>query len=335
MTNRLLTNRLSRLADEVRLSGRPGRGNDPLAAAFWMTLSMITLSGLSATAKYAGQHDVHPLQIVFFRNLFCCLWMLPLLAWRGPELLRSSCLPLYGVRAFVNVVSMWCWFGALTLIPLAELQATGFLAPLFATAFAIFYLHERVSTTRWLALGVGLMGALVMLRPWGGALGLGQLLALCAAVTIGIVGPLVKQLTATDDPDKIVFITNMVLAPVSLVPALFVWQWPPAALWPCLMAMGACAYLGHITMVRAFNSADASLVVTFDFSRLPIAVLIGIYVFGETTDLWTWVGAIIIFAAAITVTRSEALGRAAANAWTRDVTDPVGLTPLRLRFHDF
>ena len=295
---------------------------------------MITLSGLSATAKYAGLHDVHPLQIVFFRNLSCCLWMLPLLVWRGSDLLASTCLPLYTVRAFVNVVSMWCWFGALTLIPLAELQATGFLAPLFATAFAIFYLGERVSATRWLALLVGLGGAMVMLRPLGGAAGLGQLLALCAAVTIGIVGPLVKQLTATDDPDKIVFITNMILCPVSLVPALFVWAWPQVELWPCLMAMGACAFLGHITMVRAFNCADASLVATFDFSRLPIAVLIGTYVFGESTDLWTWVGAIIIFGAAITVTRAEAQGRVSPGTWARDLTDPIGLTPVRLSLHD-
>ena len=95
--------------------------------------------------------------------------------------------------------------------------------------------------------------------------------------------------------------------------------------------MGACAFLGHITMVRAFNCADASLVATFDFSRLPIAVLIGFYCFGETTDLWTWIGAIVIFAAAITVTRSEALGRTPRKRWTQDLSDPICLTPLRLR----
>ena len=326
---------MTRVAEEFRRSGKPGRVNDPMAAALWMTLSMITLSGLSATAKYAGQHDVHPMQIVFFRNLFCFLWMLPLLAWRGRELLQSNCLPLYGVRVMVNVTSMWCWFSAITLIPLAELQATGFLAPLFATMFAIVYLGERVSALRWLALGVGLLGAMIMLRPWGAAIGLGQVLALCAAATIGIVGPLVKQLTATDDPDKIVFITNLVLTPVSLVPALFVWQWPDNTLWPCLMAMGAFAFLGHITMVRAFNSADASLVATFDFSRLPIAVVIGLVFFGETTDLMTWLGAIVIFGAAIVVTRAEALRMGRGNPLSRDLTDPVGLTPLRLNLRDW
>ena len=324
-----IAGQISRLAAEVRSSGRPGRSNDPIAAALWMTLSMIMLSGLSASAKYIGQHDVHPLQLVFFRNLFCVVCMLPLLLWRGPDLLLSRCLPLYGVRAFVNVVSMWCWFAALSMMPLAQLQATGFLAPLFATLFAIVYLGERVSLARWCALAVGLGGALVILRPWTGLLGVGQIFALCAAATIGIVGPLVKQLTASDDPDKIVFITNLLLIPMSLAPAIFVWSWPPLDLLPYIVAMGACAFLGHIAMVRAFNSGDASLVATFDFSRLPFAVVVGMLCFGESTDIWTWVGATIIFSAAIFVTRSESRRmKRCTPRGQRDVTDPLWATPL-------
>lgn len=321
---------LSQLAETLRRAGTPGRGNSPLAAAFWMTLAVAALSGLSGFGKYLLNQGIEPLMIVFFRNFFCVVWMLPLLAWRGVGLARTSQLRLYGVRIMFTLLSMWFWFAALAMIPLAQVQATSFLSPLFATMFAIVWLGERVSLARWLALVVGLIGALVILRPFGASIGMGQLYAVAAAVAIGIVGPLVKQLTVTEDSDKIVFITNLILVPASAVPAIFVWQWPAASLWPLLFAMGACACLGHVFMVRAFNAGDASLVATFDFSRLPFAVLIGIVFFGEPTDIWTWIGAVVIFCAAFFVTRKETSGQSR-QFWRREVTDPIGLTPVRLK----
>ncbi|MGE0627628.1 MAG: DMT family transporter [Hyphomicrobiaceae bacterium] len=297
---------MSRLRELFRLSGVPGPRNDPIAALLWMTLGVVGLSGLSGIAKYVGQQGVDPLLIAFYRNLFCFLWLTPLLFIRGPSILQSGNISLYGVRVLVMLVSMMCWFSALAIIPLSDLQATSFLAPLFATGFAIVYLHEKVPALRWLALAVGMLGALIILRPLAPSFGIGQVLALISAMAIGIGGPLIKQLTATDDADKIVFITNGLLIPASLFPALLVWAWPPLHVWPYLAGMGACACLGHVAMTRAFNFADASLVATFDFSRLPFAVLIGLWFFNEPTDIWTWIGSIIIFGAAIYITRSEA-----------------------------
>jgi hypothetical protein len=81
---------------------------------------------------------------------------------------------------------------------------------------------------------------------------------------------LVKQLTAHDDPDKIVFLTNMMLMPLSLIPALFVWTWPTAAVLPALIGMGVCAVLGHSRAgARLHRDLDASLALTFEFSKLP------------------------------------------------------------------
>jgi drug/metabolite transporter (DMT)-like permease len=300
---------MSRLRELFRVSGIPGSRNDPIAALLWMTLGVAGLSGLSGVAKYVAQQGVDPILIAFYRNVFCFLCLTPLLYIRGPAHMRSANLSLYGIRVAVMLVSMMCWFPAMTMIPLADLQATSFLAPLFATVFAIVYLRERVPYARWIALGIGMIGAFIILRPLAPTFGLGQILALVAAMAIGIGGPLIKRLTATDDADKIVFITNALLIPASLVPALFVWAWPPLHIWPYLAAMGACACLGHVAMTRAFNYADASLVATFDFARLPFAVLIGLYFFNEPTDIWTWVGSIIIFAAALYITQSETAER--------------------------
>ena len=322
--------KLSLIGDRLRASGAAGVRNDPMAGIFWVTLAMASFACLGAFGKYVMQAGMDPLQVIFFRNFFCLFLMLPLLHWRGPSLAIPTQIRLYWVRVGLSFVSMMAWFTALQLISFSELTAMSFLAPLFATVFAVIWLGEVVRGRRWTALIIGFIGALIILRPGGSEFGMGQMLALFSALTAGIVGPLLKQMTASDDADKIVFITNLWLAPVSLIPALFVWQWPPLFVWPALFAMGLAAVVGHVALMRGFASTDASLVFTFEFSRLPFAVAIGYFMFGETTDIWTWVGALIIFASATYITRREAQLVKAGRI--RDATDPLCMTPVTLRF---
>ena len=75
---------------------------------------------------------------------------------------------------------------------------------------------------------------------------------------------------------------------------------------PPLLGMGVCAVLGHVALVRGYAATDASLAQTFEFSRLPFTVAIAYVAFGETIDMWTWIGALIIFASAVYITRREA-----------------------------
>lgn len=285
-----------------RLSG-------PIAGIFWVTISMALFAGLAVASRIAMNAGIHPFEVVFLRNLCAVLMLSPLLAWRGWSLVRSSQIRLYGFRVSIALLSMTAWFYALSLIPIGELTAISFLGPLFATLGAIFLLGERVRFRRWAALTVGFIGAMIILRPGSTALGLGQICALLSAMMAGLTVVLVKQLTSADDPDKIVFLTNLIITPFSLIPALFVWTWPPLAAVPALVAMGLCAVVGHISLVRGYAATEASLATTFEFSRLPFAVAIAYVAFGETIDGWTWIGAAIIFASAVYITRREALLR--------------------------
>lgn len=293
---------------------------------------MALLVGIAAVGRYAARSGIDPAQILFFRNFFCVVWMLPLFAWRGLSLVKTKQLRLYGMRVMLSFISMMAFFQALALLPIGEVTAINFLSPLFGTLFAILLLGEHVGTRRWTALAVGFLGAVVILRPTGSAFGFGQVAALTSAMAIGVIGPLVKQLTSVDGADRIVFITNLLLTPLSLIPALFVWTWPPLELWPQLILMGLFAVLGHMALVRGYAVSDASLVMTFKFSRLPFAVLIGYLAFGELIDGWTWVGAIIIFAAALYVTHREAqMARLNKTIVPDQDIDPQSLTPLRLK----
>ncbi len=201
---------------------------------------------------------------------------------------------------------MLAWFSALALIPVGDVTAISFLAPLFATIGAVLFLGEVVRIRRWAAMFIGLLGALVILRPGVVELSLGSWLAVASAIAMGISSVFIKRLADGDNPDKVVFISSMYQAPLTLLPALYVWHWPEAHLWPYLIAMGLIATLGHVTLTRAFAAAEASFTMTFDFARLPFAVAFGYAVFGEIIDLWTWIGAAIIFAASLFIVHREA-----------------------------
>jgi drug/metabolite transporter (DMT)-like permease len=294
---------------DFRLKLRPpaaGAASDPVTGVIWITIAMALFAGLAVFSRMAMNAGLHPFEVVFLRNIFACVLLVPLLVYRGPSLLRSNKLGLYGVRVVISLLSMQAWFYAISIITIGEVTAISFLAPLFGTLGAIFLLGETVRLRRWTALAVGFLGAMVILRPTGASFGAGQMLAVLSAMFTGLTAVLVKQLTAHDDPDKIVFLTNMMLLPLSLVPALFVWTWPTAAVLPALIGMGVCAVLGHIALVRGYTVIDASLALTFEFSKLPFTVAIAYLVFAEKIDVWTWVGALVIFASAVYITRREA-----------------------------
>ena len=280
--------------------------SDPVAAVIWLTIAMALFAGLAVFARAAMNAGLHAFMVVFLRNVFAVVMLLPLLAWRGVGLARSGQIGLYGVRVAVSLFSMLAWFYALSLIPIGEVTAIGFLAPAFGTLGAILLLGEKVRVRRWAALIVGFAGAMIILRPAASPLGLGQTCAVLSAMATGLTAVLIKQLTAKDDPDKIVFLTNLMLLPLSVLPALFVWQWPTLAMVPPLIGMGVCAVLGHVALVRGYAAAEASLAQTLEFSRLPFTVALAYLAFGETIDAWTWTGALIIFVSAVYITRREA-----------------------------
>ena len=202
---------------------------------------------------------------------------------------------------------MTTWFLGLSLIPVGEVTAISFLAPLFATVFAALLLGEVIRVRRWAATLIGFAGALVILRPGIVETSLGTWLIVMSAIAMGLSTTYIKRLTNSDHPDKVVFISTLLMTPVMLIPALMVWEWPELYVWPYLVLFGPVATFGHVALARAFAAAEASLFMSLDFARLPFAVFYGWVMFGEVIDFWTWVGAAIIFGSSLYIARREAL----------------------------
>lgn len=284
---------------------RPEAVNRPLEGALWMIASCAFLAGLSALGRHLSQLGVDPLQIVFCRLVFAWMCMLPWLLHRGVGSLGTSQFKLYLVRACCSMCAMSTWFYALALIPIGEVTALSFAAPLFTTIGAALVLGEVVRLRRWTATLIGFAGALIIIRPGFVEMSAGSWFAVASAVFMGTSALIVKALTRGDDPWTVVFFSHLIMIPIALVPAIYVWSWPTQEAWMYLFATGPIAVLGHLFLTKAFSVTDVSIVAAVDFSRLPFAVLIGWLAFGELTDLWTWVGALVIFASSLYIVRRE------------------------------
>ncbi|NIA68156.1 DMT family transporter [Pelagibius litoralis] len=278
----------------------------PLQGAFLMTVAALLFAVMNAGIKLAAEEGLHPFQIAFFRNAFALMFMLPWLARMGFGALRTDRLKVHLWRAGIGLVAMLCWFTAIVVMPMADAVALNFTVPLFATAGAAIFLGEIVRARRWTATIVGFLGVLIILRPGFVEITPVMTLPVIAACFMAVTVLIVKSLSRTEEPMAVVLYMNLLLTPLSLIPALFVWQMPSLRALLFMVFVGACAVLAHIAFTRAFAKADASAILPFDYARLPFVAAIGFLLFGEQPDLWTWVGAAVIAASAVYIANREA-----------------------------
>ncbi|MGO8919550.1 MAG: DMT family transporter [Stellaceae bacterium] len=283
-------------------------------AALWVVLGGVCSTVMNVLIREAAK-ELHPFEVTFFRCLFGLLVLVPWLMRIGIGSLRTTKVWFYTLRAGVSLVSMLSWFYGITLVPLATATALNFTAPLFAIAGAALVLGETVRLRRWLGVAAGFLGVLVIIRPGAAALDPNLLLILLSAATMGMGVVTVKFLSRSESATAIVTYMVLYSAPLALIPALFVWRWPSLPTFGWLVALGVIGTTAHFCVARAYSAADASACAPFEFLRMPFTVVLAYLVFGEVTDLWTWVGAAVIAGSSIYVAHREArLARRAATA---------------------
>jgi drug/metabolite transporter (DMT)-like permease len=276
------------------------------ARAALLMLGSTLLFALMAVAIRLAAAQLHPFEIAFFRNLFGLLAALPLLLHHGPGLLRTAQLPRYFVRCVVGMGSMLAGFWAIANLPLAQAISITYSSPLFVTIAAVLLLHEQVRARRWSAVVVGFIGVLVIVRPGTEGFTTGSLVAVLAAVLAGLVAIQIKQLSRTEPADRIVIWTTALWVPMSLLPALFVWEWPAGITWLWVVSAGVLGTGGHMLWTRALKLGDVSALTPISFMQLPVVALFGWLLFGENLDRWTVLGAAIILGANFYIAHREA-----------------------------
>ncbi|MCK6449894.1 MAG: DMT family transporter [Alphaproteobacteria bacterium] len=272
--------------------------------ALLMICAAVVFSAMNTIIRVLAA-ELPAFEIAFFRNFCALIFMLPWVARYGMSSLRTERIKLYSMRALAGLASMLCWFTAVTLIPLAEATALSFTGPMFATAGAALLLRETVGWRRWGAVVMGFVGVLIIVRPGAVDLSFGASLALASAVFMAAGSLLVKTLSRTEPTGAIVSYMVIYLAPLSLIPALFVWVWPPMSTWPYLAALGLLGAIAHLCYTGALAAADASAVMPLDYMRLPAVALFAYAMFAEVPTVWTWAGAGVIILASTYIAQRE------------------------------
>ncbi|MET0677075.1 MAG: DMT family transporter [Bradyrhizobium sp.] len=267
----------------------------PLAAAWmagWLTLMLlITIAGREAT------REINVFQLMEMRSLIGFVLLYPLIrAQGGFASLRTKRLPQHLSRNVVHYGAQLGWFVALTMIPIGQLVAIEFTMPIWTAILAATFLGERMTVWKVTAIVLGLIGVIVIVRPATSEINPGQLIALVAAVGFGISVAMVKSLTRTEHAVTILFWMLVVQSTIGLLPALYVWTWPPAHLWGWVLVVAFCGTFSHFCMARAMLHADATVVIPMDFLRVPLSAAAGWLLYSEQLDMFTVLGAGLILA---------------------------------------
>ncbi len=278
-----------------------------------MIVSCVAFATMWALIRIASA-ELHPFEIVFFRNAIGCVVLTPMLL-RHPGLLKSARMPIHLRRATSGLVATLATFFAIASAPLATVLAINYTAPLFATLLAVLLLGERIHARRIAALLVGFGGMLIVLRPGAAPLTVGIAAAMVSAVSTGFSIVAIRSLVGSDDSRAVAAWSFLLTVLPSLGVAAFVWRWPSLHVWPVLLAIGVVAAIGQLTLSRAFSLSEASAILPYDFVRFGLITAFGIGLFGEHYDLGTFVGGAVILAVTIYLAYREAqVGRRLAAA---------------------
>jgi drug/metabolite transporter (DMT)-like permease len=248
-----------------------------------------------------------PFQVAALRAMASLPLVVAFVAWRGAfgSLLRVRW-PLHLLRGVIGVVTLAMFAFALRRLPLAEAYAIFFFAPLLITSLSVPMLGERVDRARWIAIGVGLGGVLVVLRPTGaGMLSLAGLAVLASALGYAVSAITVRIVGRTDSTESQVF---WLMSFVALgAGALAAPHWTAVRLadgW-VLLGVAITGFLGQLSITEAFRDGEASAIAPFEYSGLAWALAIDWLVWSTVPDAWTLVGAAIIVASGLYLVRRE------------------------------
>lgn len=280
---------------------------DSMRGIAFMAGGMFLFSAVDTQAKFLTE-SLHPIQIVWSRQLGLFLGVLILIAMRGMSVLRTGQPLLQIGRGALAATSATLFVVAVSYVPLADAVAVSFVAPFIVTLMGALILREPVGLRRWVAVIIGFAGTLIVIRPGLGVLHPAVGLVLIAATAFAFRQVLSRVLSGTDSVQTTVAYTALVGSALLTIPLPFVWQAPQMGLeMVLLVSIALMAAVAEVLVIKALETAQAVVVAPVQYSLLIWGTFYGWMVFGQLPDMWTWVGALIIVATGIYTLNRERL----------------------------
>lgn len=270
-----------------------------------MMASMAFFSLMNIFIRYASL-ELHSTQIVFLRNAFSVLLLLPYALMQGRRFFSTQRPGGHFWRGTIGILGMQLWFYCITILPLTEATALSFTAPILTSIFAIVFLGEKAGWRRWCGIAAGFIGAMVIIRPNPANMDWSLLIVPCATSLWAIAALMVKNLTKTEPPSRIVFYMAVIMTCWALPMCLPFWQTPSWHVLGLCLLIALASTGAHLTMVAAYARADMMVLMPVDFFRLIFTALFAYIAFGEVADRFTWLGGGMIVASAVYIAYREA-----------------------------
>ena len=267
-----------------------------LAGIGWMVLSTILFALVTAIVRHLGS-DIPAVQAAFIRYVIGLVMILPLMRPLLRQRPRGQALALHGLRGLVHGVAVMLWFYAMARVPVAEVTAIGYTAPIYITIGAVLFFGERLRAHRLAAVIIGFLGTLVILRPGLAEITHGHWAQLIAAPLFAGSFLIAKQLTKTESPTVIVGLLSLGCTLTLLPGAIAVWQPPTLSEVAWLGLTALLATIGHYTQTFAFRAAPLTVTQPAGYLQLVWAAALGVLLFAEPLDPFVLLGAAIVVGA--------------------------------------
>jgi drug/metabolite transporter (DMT)-like permease len=274
----------------------------------WLVMGSLAFSINDLFVKSLGG-SMSPFQMAFFRYGIGFLIMAPVFLRMGSVGLKTSRPGIHGARLIIACIAQVGVYTAVVYLPLADATALAFSRILFTTIVAVIVLREVVSGGRWTATFAGFVGVIIMVRP-GGDIDPIALVAIGGACTFAVANVMIRLMSTTEPPNRILFYYQAGGILVFLPPTVLLWQTPPDLIsWLMALAIGVLTAVGMIGFIRGFAVGEASVIGPTEYIRLIFAAGFGLLIFGEVPDGWTIAGALIIVACTSFIARMESRKR--------------------------
>lgn len=285
----------------------------PLWGVALMLGAMAVLPGIDVIAKVLGREGVPVLQIVWARLALGALLTLPFaLRIAGPGGLWPARPWYHLARATLLVAATFCFFLSLHWLPIADALAIFFVQPLIVTLLSALILREHVGPRRLIAVAVGFIGTLIIIRPGLTEVNPGSWLALAAGAFLACYFVMTRAISGQAHAMVTTFQTSLLGGLILSAVIWTVWVPPTPAQWGLFVALAFIATFGHLMIVRAYDHAEASLLAPLAYTEMVTSVILGWIFFKDFPDFWTFVGVAILISCAIYISmRERAAGKPA------------------------
>jgi len=266
----------------------------PVQGFLWMSGAMVSFVGMAIAGRELSD-TLDTFQILTLRSFVALLITVFVITRVGWQVVKTQHIYFHIFRNLFHFGGQFGWFLGISLLPLATVFALEYTSPVWTALLAIIFLGERLNRGRILAIGCGIVGVILILRPGSGVINSASFIVIGAAFCYAVSYISTKSMTKTEEPLTVLFYMNLIQFPLGLVPASFSWIVPTLSDVPWILVVGAGGFFYHYCLTRAFEVADTLTVIPLDFTRLPTIAIIGYFFYSEVLEYALLFGALVIF----------------------------------------